>query len=477
MRHVENTKKSVSKNYLPVIIEPWYFPFFGPVLSMLTIGKSVKKWRKNYGDNFTLYILGKHLTMVTKHTDLKQYYHASEEALSLVRAAQMILGSVYPEGQYIVEFNTVPFLHTIMTPSHLSHMLSNIESVLFDYLNTKNGQLWMENGDEIVVNLFDFMYRLVVRMNAANFTSPRISKLHADEMIELFSLLDAEKSVMNPVNNAMKKLFGFKNKTDVAWERWIEILMPDIEQSLKMIEHHIEPTDINIMYQSVKYAKEELNKRGQPFTPRLVAFLVYSSFLPAQINTYVTTAFTLLKWTQHEHDSIGQHIQEEIQKMPPMGELSLEDLDSMKYIEACIYETIRALTFSQLVLRHAGRDILLSDGQYIPEGNLVVTVWGDNENLYADPTKFDPERHLPPREENKADPYRILPFGRGKHPCTGERYAKMQIKTLIVAFSNMCKMEIMKESTNFEATINKNQLGGLSRPTKPIYVKISKKGS
>jgi len=244
-----------------------------------------------------------------------------------------------------------------------------------------------------------------------------------------------------------------------------------------MIEHHIEPTDIDVMYQVVKYAKEELDKRGQPFTPRLVAFLIYSNFLSAQINTYATTAFTLLKWIQHEHDDIGQHIQEEIQKMPPMGELTLEDLDSMKYIQACIYEVIRVLTYSQLLLRHAGRDILLSDGQYIPEGNLVATLWTHSNNLYADPTKFDPERQLPPREENKADPYRILPFGRGKNPCTGERYAKMQIKALLIAFSNMCKIEIMKESINFEATINRNQLSGVSRPTKPIYVKISKKDS
>jgi hypothetical protein len=35
----------------------------------------------------------------------------------------------------------------------------------------------------------------------------------------------------------------------------------------------------------------------------------------------------------------------------------------------------------------------------------------------------------------------------------------------------------MKESINFEPTINRNQLAGLSRPTKPIYVKISKKDS
>ena len=261
LRYFSNQKNFNSK-YLPIIIEPWYFPFFGPVLSMLTTVKSIKKWREKYGDNFTIYLFGKHVSVLTKYADLKQYYHASEETLSMVRAAKMILGTAYPESQYIVEFNAVSYLHTIMTPSHLSYMLSNIGNVLLNYLNTKSGQFWMENGNEVVVDLFDFMYRLVVRMNCANFASPRINKLHVDEMIEIFSILDAEKSIMNPINDGIKKRLGFKSKRDAAWQRWIQILMPEIERSLKMIEQHIEPTDIDVLYQAVKYAKDELDKRG-----------------------------------------------------------------------------------------------------------------------------------------------------------------------------------------------------------------------
>jgi hypothetical protein len=85
--------------------------------------------------------------------------------------------------------------------------------------------------------------------------------------------------------------------------------MPDIERSLKMIEEDIEPADIDTFYIVVKYAKDELEKRGEKFTSRLVAFLVYSCFLPAQLNTYATASFVLLQSIRHEHDEIGQRIQ------------------------------------------------------------------------------------------------------------------------------------------------------------------------
>jgi sterol 14alpha-demethylase len=147
----------------------------------------------------------------------------------------------------------------------------------------------------------------------------------------------------------------------------------------------------------------------------------------------------------------------------------------MEYIQACIYEVIRLSTDSQLSVRHAQQDFPLSNGKYIRSGNLVATSIGGSHALYPNPTKFDPERNMPPRDEHKSDPYRILPFGRGRHPCTGERYVKIQIKILLIQLYRLCRMEIMKESTHLEETINRKQLGGLSRPTKPVYVRISKR--
>ncbi|CAF3807147.1 unnamed protein product [Rotaria sp. Silwood1] len=362
-----------------------------------------------------------------------------------------------------------------MTSYNLRRMVSNTETVVYEYFNTKNGQFWEENGNEVKINLFEFMYRLVLRMNSINFISPRVYKNHANELINLYTQLDAEKILLNPILNNFKRWFSFRNEIETVWNRWIQILMPDIERCLEMIKNNVEPSDMDIAYELVKYSKEELDKHGEPFTPRLVAFLAYSTLFPAQVNTYTVAASMILEWIRHEHDDIGQRIKEEIDCVPPIGELIIEYLNSMEFIQACIHEVIRMRTDAQLSMRYAEEDIPLSNEKYIPNGNLVAKPMTRAEDLFLNPEKFDPERHLLPREENKADLYRVAPFGRGKHTCTGERYVKMQIKVLLIQLSRACKMEIMKESINFEATVNKKQLSGLSRPTKPVFVKVSKK--
>ncbi|CAF0957041.1 unnamed protein product [Didymodactylos carnosus] len=442
---------------------------------MLDIESAINKWRAKYGDQFTVRIFGRYFTFVTKHSDLKKYYNASEEMLSLSRAGQFIVGSAYPENQYLTEYDTIPYIQNILSSHRLIYMSSNIQAIAHDYFNKNNGKFWLENGDEAVVDLFDFFYRLILRTNSMNFISRRVYKDHVEELIKLYIILDVEKNALNPVVHGLKRRLGLKSDRDAAWEHWVRIMMPDIEQCLQMIDDHIEPANYDTVYETVKYAKEELEKRGKPFTPRLVAYFTFTTFFPAQFNTYITAAFVIIEWIRHEHDEIGRRIREEIDRAPPTGEFTIEYLNSMEFVQACIYEVIRLGTDSQLSLRHAGQDVLLSNDKYIPSGNLVAIPVTRAHDLYTNPDKFDPERHLAPRQENKRDPYRVAPFGRGKHPCTGERYVKMQIKVLLIALSKMCEMKIMPESINFEATINRKQLVGLSRPTKPVFVKISKR--
>ena len=63
---------------------------------MLNMEASLETWRSQYGENFTIRIFGYYVTLLTEYADVKKYYHASEEALSLTRAAHVILGSAYP---------------------------------------------------------------------------------------------------------------------------------------------------------------------------------------------------------------------------------------------------------------------------------------------------------------------------------------------------------------------------------------------
>ena len=50
---------------------------------------------------------------------------------------------------------------------------------------------------------------------------------------------------------------------------------------------------------------------------------------------------------------------------------------------------------------------------------------------FADPERFDPERFLPPREEDRTHPYALVEFGGGAHACLGSGIAKLVMKAMV----------------------------------------------
>ena len=49
-------------------------------------------------------------------------------------------------------------------------------------------------------------------------------------------------------------------------------------------------------------------------------------------------------------------------------------------------------------------------------------------DVYADPLEYQPDRYLPPREEDKAAPFSFIGFVGGRHACLGQNFAYLQIK-------------------------------------------------
>jgi cytochrome P450 len=93
--------------------------------------------------------------------------------------------------------------------------------------------------------------------------------------------------------------------------------------------------------------------------------------------------------------------------------------------------------------------------------------------LFDSPDEFDAERFMAPRNEHKRDIYKFHPFGRGRHPCPGEKFARIEIKNLLMLLPKYCDFELI--TTDYEDHIDRAQATGLSRPKVPVMVKISKK--
>jgi cytochrome P450 len=61
---------------------------------------------------------------------------------------------------------------------------------------------------------------------------------------------------------------------------------------------------------------------------------------------------------------------------------------------------------------------------------LVVAASHRLPTVFADPERFDPDRFLPPREEDKAHPYALVTFGGGPRICLGINFAQLEVTAL-----------------------------------------------
>jgi cytochrome P450 len=73
-------------------------------------------------------------------------------------------------------------------------------------------------------------------------------------------------------------------------------------------------------------------------------------------------------------------------------------------------------------------------GYTVPAGIQVRLALAAGHRLpavFADPMRFDPDRFLPPREEDRRQPYSLVTFGGGSRVCIGINFAQIEVKALV----------------------------------------------
>lgn len=114
--------------------------------------------------------------------------------------------------------------------------------------------------------------------------------------------------------------------------------------------------------------------------------------------------------------------------------------------------TSHLLYFSvPLVARRLGENVEVS-GRTLPEGSEVFIFPYSTHRLshiYPDPEKFDPERFSPENCESR-HPYAYLPFSAGPRKCMGDKFAILEIKTVVSKVLRSYKLMPVPGKTNIE---------------------------
>ncbi|XP_015839031.1 cytochrome P450 4C1 isoform X2 [Tribolium castaneum] len=147
------------------------------------------------------------------------------------------------------------------------------------------------------------------------------------------------------------------------------------------------------------------------------------------------------------------------------------DLQELKYTERCIKETLRLFPSVPFISRYASEDFVTKTGYTIPEGTVLHIHIFDlhrNAEIYPDPLKFDPDRFLP-EKVNERHPFAYIPFSAGPRNCIGQKFAFLELKTVLCGILRKFKLEKVDDMYEIEFRPDL-----VLRPKNDVKVRIEK---
>ncbi len=170
----------------------------------------------------------------------------------------------------------------------------------------------------------------------------------------------------------------------------------------------------------------EADKPDSGLTDAQVAGNVLTMLLAGEDTTANTIAWMIhLLWT---HPEALQQAQDEIQaQVRDPHSPSMEEMDGLHYLQACIHETMRLKPVGPQLPLQANRDLAVGDVQ-VPRGTIVINLLRSDtlrEDLVDHATEFRPERWLQVHNPAKR---MSTPFGAGPRICPGRYLALLEMK-------------------------------------------------
>jgi len=164
----------------------------------------------------------------------------------------------------------------------------------------------------------------------------------------------------------------------------------------------------------------------------------------AGIDTTGSTAVFLLYHLAQNPDKQEILYKEIVDFVGTDGKLTEAALSKMKYIKAVQIESQRIIPAIWGSSRMFTKDVVIG-GFNIPKMSVVVragSFTSMDSKSFTDPEKFQPERWLRNHQErHSADPFANIPFGHGARSCIGQRFAKLELFSLMVKVLQNYRLE------------------------------------
>uniref|UniRef100_A0A1I8N5X8 Uncharacterized protein n=2 Tax=Musca domestica TaxID=7370 RepID=A0A1I8N5X8_MUSDO len=163
---------------------------------------------------------------------------------------------------------------------------------------------------------------------------------------------------------------------------------------------------------------------------------------------------------------------EELQECIPedLSGLNMKQLNNLKYLDCVIRETLRLYPSVPTVKRECIADTVVGGNLFLPKRtqiNLHIYDIHRNPKYFPDPEVFRPERFM---SSEKRHPYAFIPFSVGQRNCIGQKFAILEIKTLLIHILQNFQLQSVSDCEEL-----KFSTGLLLRTNTNVKIKLNKR--
>ncbi|MEF3076852.1 cytochrome P450 [Methylobacter sp. Wu1] len=153
------------------------------------------------------------------------------------------------------------------------------------------------------------------------------------------------------------------------------------------------------------------------------------------------------------------------------GEVTFQALREIPVLENVIKEVLRLHPPLIFLIRKVMQDFHFKDytikaGKYVCASPRVSHRIAD---VFPDPEKFDPDRYSEARQED-ARPFSWIAFGGGKHKCSGNAFAMLQLKAIFSILLRRYTFELVDDKDAYQDDFTQMVVQPLS-PCRVRYIK------
>ncbi|XP_018552071.1 sterol 26-hydroxylase, mitochondrial [Lates calcarifer] len=321
----------------------------------------------------------------------------------------------------------------MLKPKHVSSYANTINEVVSDFINRVD---WLRetSGQGVMVNdltgeLYKFAFEGIcsvlfeTRMGCMNEVVPEETQKFILSVGEMFRL--SQIIVLFP--KATWPYMPFWKRFVAAWDHLFKVAEELVQKKIEDIQEKVH-LDQNV---EGAYLTHLLLSDKMTVTEILGSM---TELLLAGVDTTSNTISWSLYHLAKEPEIQEQLFQEVISVCPGDKVPTSDDISQMPYLKAIIRETLRLYPVVPGNARVTVENEIVVGDHLFPKQTLFhlchYTVSYD-ENIFADPHTFLPQRWLRGAEEKSKHPFGSVPFGFGIRACLGRRVAELEMYLLL----------------------------------------------